>query len=81
MLPTLSEAGDCVVQGLQPGIDQTEAGTAKDPYHSMGSEAAVNKPGSSITGTTGAAGKEQLALKEPIVHIRSPEVLTFTTVD
>ncbi|BDA47141.1 hypothetical protein COCOBI_09-5960 [Coccomyxa sp. Obi] len=60
--------------GLQPGFDQTEAGTAKDPHHSMGSEAAVNKPGSGISGNTGAAGREQLAPKDPIVHIRSSDV-------
>ncbi len=78
--PTLSEIGGCGLQGIQPGIDQTEAGTTKDPHHSMGSEAAVNKPGSGITGATGAAGREQLAPKEPVVHIRGPEVIHFLTI-
>lgn len=57
-------------QGLQPGIDQTEAGTAKDDkfYHDKTTSAGGTTLGSGIGKGAGAPGREQLFPEDPAVH-------------
>jgi len=58
------------MQGLQPGIDQTGADTAKDDefYHDKTTSVGGTTLGSGIGKGAGAPGREKLFPEDPAIH-------------
>ena len=63
------------LQGLQPGIDQTEAGTGKSsPLHH---DARSGIAGSKLDAGVGEAGRTQLISEDPAKHSNTYDVRCF----